>query len=59
MKMKININNIYMKIGFITGKDDEICLDKNITSKVLKKHYVNGDVHTDVLNCIYNKRKIC
>ena len=37
-----------MKIGFITGKDDEICLDKNITSKVLKKHYVNGDVHTDI-----------
>ena len=37
-----------MKIGFITGKDDEISLHKEINKLVPKKHYVNGSVQTDI-----------
>jgi hypothetical protein len=37
-----------MKIGFITGKDDEISLNKEINKLVPKKHYQNGSVQTDI-----------
>jgi hypothetical protein len=37
-----------MKIGFITGKDDEISLYKDINKQVPKKYYENGSVHTDI-----------
>lgn len=37
-----------MKIGFITGKDDEISLHKEINKLIPKKYYVNGNIHTDV-----------
>ena len=37
-----------MKIGFITGKDDEISLYKDINKQVPKKYYENGNVHTDI-----------
>ena len=37
-----------MKIGFITGKDDEISLNKEVNKLVPKKHYENGNVHTDI-----------
>lgn len=37
-----------MKIGFITGKDDEISLYKDINKLVPKKYYENGNVHTDI-----------
>jgi len=37
-----------MKIGFITGKDDEISLHKEINKLVPKKYYENGNVHTDI-----------
>ena len=37
-----------MKIGFITGKDDEISLHKEINKLVPKKYYENGNVHTDM-----------
>ena len=37
-----------MKIGFITGKDDEVSLHKEINKLVPKKHYVNGSVQTDI-----------
>tara|TARA_Y100000389_G_C17423018_1_gene497857 strand:- start:363 stop:1403 length:1041 start_codon:yes stop_codon:yes gene_type:complete len=37
-----------MKIGFITGKDDEISLHKDINKMVPKKYYENGNVHTDI-----------
>ena len=36
-----------MRIGIITGKTDEISLDKEINKKVAKKHYYYGSVHTD------------
>ena len=36
-----------MRIGIITGKTDEISLDKEINDKVAKKHYYYGSVHTD------------
>ena len=34
-----------MKIGIITGKDDEISLHKEINKLVPKKYYENGAVH--------------
>ena len=37
-----------MKIGIITGKDDEISLHKEINKLVPKKYYENGNVHTDI-----------
>jgi hypothetical protein len=37
-----------MKIGFITGKDDEISLYKDINKLVPNKYYENGNVHTDI-----------
>ena len=37
-----------MKIGIITGKDDEISLNKDINKLVPKKYYENGNVHTDI-----------
>lgn len=37
-----------MKIGIITGKDDEISLHKEINKVVPKKYYQNGNVHTDI-----------
>ena len=36
-----------MRIGIITGKTDEISLDKEINKKVAKKHYYYGSVNTD------------
>ena len=35
-----------MRIGIITGKTDEISLDKEINKKVAKKHYFYGSVQT-------------
>ena len=46
-----------MKIGIITGKDDEISLNKEINKIVPKKHYVNGDVHTDIALAYFMKHK--
>jgi len=37
-----------MKIGIITGKDDEISLHKDINKLIPKKYYVNDNIHTDV-----------
>ncbi|MBD23457.1 MAG: hypothetical protein CMG46_00410 [Candidatus Marinimicrobia bacterium] len=37
-----------MRIGIITGKDDEISLHKEVNKLVPKKHYVNRNVHTDI-----------
>jgi len=37
-----------MKIGFITGKDDEISLHKEVNKLIPKKYYENGNIHTDV-----------
>lgn len=36
-----------MRIGIITGKTDEISLNKEINKKVAKKHYFYGSVQTD------------
>ena len=47
-----------MKIGFITGKDDEISLHKEINKLVPKKYYENGNVHTDIA-LAYLIKKIC
>lgn len=46
-----------MKIGFITGKDDEISLHTNINKLVPKKYYENGNVHTDVALAYLIKEK--
>ena len=46
-----------MKIGIITGKDDEISLHNEINKKVPKKHYVNGSVHTDIALSYLMKEK--
>jgi len=46
-----------MKIGFITGKDDEISLHKEINKIVPKKHYENGSVHTDIALAYLIKQK--
>ena len=35
-----------MRIWIITGKSDEISLDKEINKKVAKKHYFYGSVQT-------------
>ena len=37
-----------MKIGIITGKDDEISLHKEINKVVPKKYYQNGNVNTEI-----------
>ena len=37
-----------MKIGLITGKDDEISLNKEINKLVPKKYQIDGNVHTDI-----------
>ena len=37
-----------MKIGIITGKDDEVSLNKEINKLVPKKYYENGAVQTDI-----------
>ena len=46
-----------MRIGIITGKDDEISLHKEINKLVPKKHYVNGNVHTDIALAYIMKQK--
>ena len=46
-----------MKIGIITGKDEEISLHNEINKKVPKKHYVNGSVHTDIALSYLMKEK--
>tara|TARA_B100000575_G_scaffold258184_1_gene229617 strand:+ start:1633 stop:2670 length:1038 start_codon:yes stop_codon:yes gene_type:complete len=46
-----------MRIGIITGKDDEISLDKEINKLVPKKHYVNDNVHTDIALAYIMKQK--
>ena len=37
-----------MRIGIITGKDDEVSLNNEINKLVPKKFYQNGNVHTDI-----------
>lgn len=37
-----------MKIGFIVGRNDEICNDKLLYSKTPKKYLVNNELHVDV-----------
>lgn len=46
-----------MKIGIITGKDDEISLNKEINKLVPKKYYENGNVHTDIALAYLMKTK--
>ena len=46
-----------MKIGIITGKDDEISLHKEINKLVPKKYYENGAVHTDIALAFLMKEK--
>ena len=46
-----------MRIGIITGKDDEISLNKDINKLVPKKYYENGNVHTDIALAFLMKEK--
>tara|TARA_Y100001935_G_scaffold242395_1_gene232766 strand:- start:946 stop:1983 length:1038 start_codon:yes stop_codon:yes gene_type:complete len=46
-----------MKIGIITGKDDEISLNKEINKLVPKKYYENDNVHTDIALAYLMKTK--
>ena len=46
-----------MKIGIITGKDDEISLHEEINKLVPKKHYENGNIHTDIALAYLIKHK--
>lgn len=46
-----------MKIGIITGKDDEISLHKEINKLVPKKYHINKSVHTDIALCQLIKEK--
>ena len=46
-----------MKIGFITGKDDEVSLHQEINKLVPKKHHENGKVHTDIALAYLIKHK--
>ena len=46
-----------MRIGIITGKDDEISLNKEINKLVPKKYYENGSVHTDIALAFLMKEK--
>ena len=46
-----------MRIGIITGKDDEISLNKDINKLVPKKFHVNGNVHTDIALAYIIKEK--
>tara|TARA_B100000902_G_scaffold398154_1_gene463981 strand:+ start:340 stop:1374 length:1035 start_codon:yes stop_codon:yes gene_type:complete len=46
-----------MRIGIITGKDDEISLHKEINKLVPKKYHVNGSVQTDVALAYLIKEK--
>lgn len=46
-----------MRIGIITGKDDEISLHKEANKLVPKKHYVNGNVQTDIALAYIMKQK--
>ena len=46
-----------MRIGIITGKVDEISLNKDINKLVPKKYYENGSVHTDIALAFLMKEK--
>ena len=46
-----------MRIGIVTGKDDEISLNKQINKLVPKKYYENGAVHTDIALAFLIKEK--
>jgi len=46
-----------MKIGIITGKDDEVSLYNEINKLVPKKYHVNGNVQTDIALCYMIKEK--
>ena len=46
-----------MRIGIITGKDDEISLHKEANKLVPKKYYVNGNVQTDIALAYIMKQK--
>ena len=46
-----------MKIGIITGKDDEVSLHNEINKLVPKKYHINNNVHTDIALCQLIKEK--
>ena len=51
------LNKYIMKIGIITGKDDENSLNKEINKLVPKKYYENGKVQTDIALAYIMKTK--